>query len=251
MELKIHKIESTGSTNDWLRTLEPDSCPIHVAVAEYQTAGRGQKGNSWESAPGKNLLFSILIHPSFIDASEQFCLSEIIALSVADAVSEAVCTESADFTVKWPNDIYWKQKKLAGILIENTLQGCSIADCIIGVGLNVNQEEFMSDAPNPVSLRQISGHKFDTSSLLDCIMCHFIAYFEMLQNDSLDIIHNQYMKRLFRKDGLHRYRDAGGEFCASIESVGSNGMLTLRDSDEKLREYEFKQVSYVLPAENE
>ena len=129
--IKWHRSESIGSTNTYLRELgggDP-SFDYEVAVATFQTAGRGQKGNTWESEAGKNLLFSILAHPQNIKVQEQFYISEAIALAVSDSVIAFIGPEYADsVSVKWSNDVYWKDYKMAGILIENTLQGDRILE---------------------------------------------------------------------------------------------------------------------------
>ena len=181
-KIKWHRSDSIGSTNTYLRELnggDPDY-DYEVAVATYQTAGRGQKGNSWESEAGKNLLFSILAHPSGIKVQEQFYISEAIALAVSDSVISAIDPEYASgVSVKWSNDIYWNDYKMAGILIENTLQGSTILDTVVGVGLDVNQEVFVSDAPNPISLKNITGRDFDLEALLSDITDRFIGYMEM------------------------------------------------------------------------
>jgi BirA family biotin operon repressor/biotin-[acetyl-CoA-carboxylase] ligase len=131
-------------------------------VADYQTAGRGCGTNRWESERGRNLLFSLLIRPHGLSANRQFHLSMAISLAISETLGQHV----GDVSIKWPNDIYWRDGKIAGILIEHTLQGALIKDSIIGVGLNVNQREFRSDAPNPVSLWQISGQETNREELL-------------------------------------------------------------------------------------
>lgn len=252
MELRdriiIHHIEQTESTNDWLRqSVEmTDDCLFQVAAAEWQSAGRGQKDNSWESEKGANLLFSIRAVPDFIPASSQFCLSQAIALAVTDALAPLLGDDSKYLSVKWPNDIYWKDFKLGGILIENSLQGSSLADCIIGVGLNVNQKSFLSDAPNPVSIASITGHDTDRTALLESILTNMAGYYRSLQSDGLTSLHTQYMSRLFRRTGLHTFADRDGEFQASIHDVRPDGILILEDSFHRLRSYEFKQVRFIL-----
>ena len=168
--IKWHRSSSIGSTNTYLRELNggDPAYAYEAAVASFQTAGRGQKGNSWESEAGKNLLFSILAHPNNIKVQEQFYISQAIALAVSDSVMAAVGPQYAcDVSVKWSNDVYWKDFKMAGILIENTLQGSNILDTVVGVGLDVNQEVFVSDAPNPISLKNITGHPYQGS----CTLC--------------------------------------------------------------------------------
>lgn len=247
--IAIHQLEQTGSTNSWLREHTDDldmSLLFNVAVTGYQSAGRGQKGNSWESARDENLLFSILACPLFVDASRQFCLSEAIALAVTDAIAPLLGEKASDLSVKWPNDIYWREKKLAGILIENRIQGSHLSECIIGVGLNVNQPEFYSDAPNPVSIRNITGACADRDDLLADILSNMASYYTRIQAGESDQIHRQYMRRLFRRDGLHPYRDGNGMFNAAIESVMPNGIIILRDENGTERRYEFKQVGFIL-----
>ncbi len=249
MAIAIHRLEQTDSTNSWLREHSGNldmSLLFNVAVTGYQSAGRGQKGNSWESARDENLLFSILACPSFVDASRQFRLSEAIALAVTDAIAPHLGEKASDLSVKWPNDIYWRDKKLAGILIENRIQGSHLSECIIGVGLNVNQPEFYSDAPNPVSIRNITGACADRDDLLADILSNMASYYGQIQAGGSDEIHRLYMRRLFRRDGLHPYRDENGMFNAAIESVMPNGIIILRDENGTERRYEFKQVRFIL-----
>ena len=158
-EVNVVRLDAVDSTNSFLRTYTPaDDEPMTVVVADYQTAGRGLGTNTWESEAGKNLLFSVLVHPTMLPVRSQFLLSEAGALALKEALTDYV---KDDIRLKWPNDIYWKDKKLSGTLIETKLAGGRIKDCIFGVGLNVNQEAFHSDAPNPVSLCQILGHEVD------------------------------------------------------------------------------------------
>ena len=247
-EIIICNLEETDSTNIWIRNHNdmPDSCLFKVAIAQFQTGGYGQKGNSWESEKSRNLLFSILSHPSFIDASSQFCLSEAISCAIIDALCDILPQTTGDISVKWPNDIYWKNRKLAGILIENELSGHSISQSIIGIGLNVNQQTFISDAPNPVSLYNITGIMSDRDTILQSILRHFAEYYIQIRDGGNVSIHGIYMRRLFRRDGFHQFHDSTGIFKAKICSVKSNGILVLQDTDDKKREYEFKQVSYIL-----
>jgi len=148
------RLHSTDSTIDFLKHYRPVSPKDMILVtADFQTAGRGQAGNSWESEAGKNLLFGLLFHPREVEANRQFILSQAVALSICETLSDY----AEDIRIKWPNDIYWKDRKICGMLIENTLVGRCIENCIIGAGININQQTFCSDAPNPVSLRQITG----------------------------------------------------------------------------------------------
>lgn len=246
--IKWHRSDSIGSTNTYLRELgggDP-AYDYEVAVADFQTAGRGQKGNAWESEQGKNLLFSILAHPKNIKVREQFYISESIALAVSDSVMAALGPQFArEVSVKWSNDVYWKEFKMAGILIENTLQGDRILDTVVGVGLDVNQEVFLSDAPNPISLKNITGRDYDRDALLSDIVERFKGYME-LQADKRSDVDKLYRNRLFRREGYHRFRDAQGEFEACIEGIHPDGCLMLQTTGGEHRVYEFKQVQFIL-----
>lgn len=247
--IKWHKSDSIGSTNTYLRELKggDPAYDYEVAVADFQTAGRGQKGNTWESEQGKNLLFSILAHPRNIKVRDQFYLSEAIALAVSDAVIAVIGPEFAGgVSVKWSNDVYWKDFKMAGILIENTLQGDRILDTVAGVGLDVNQEVFLSDAPNPISLKNITGRVFDRDALLTDIVDRFIGYMERAEQDRADV-DRMYRERLYRREGYHPFRDAAGEFEACIEGIRPDGCLMLLTRGGEHRVYEFKQVQFILP----
>ena len=248
-KIKWHKSESIGSTNTYLRSLNggDPSYDYEVAVATFQTAGRGQKGNSWESEAGKNLLFSILAHPSSIKVQEQFYISEAIALAVSDSVMAAIGHEYApDVSVKWSNDIYWKDFKMAGILIENTLQGDRILDTVVGVGLDVNQEVFVSDAPNPISLKNITGREFNLEDLLQNIIASFIGYMELETPEQRAKVDALYRSRLYRREGYHKFRDENGIFEACIEGIRPDGCLMLQTPAGQHRTYEFKQVQFIL-----
>ena len=246
--IKWHRSDSIGSTNTYLRELNggDPSYDYEVAVADFQTAGRGQKGNTWESEQGKNLLFSILAHPKGIKVQEQFYISQAIALAVSDAVIAAAGPEFTEgFSVKWSNDIYYKDFKMAGILIENTLQGSSILDTVVGVGLDVNQEVFVSDAPNPISLKNITGRDYDRDALLDDIIARFIGYMELDTPSQRAGVDELYRSRLYRREGYHKFRDAQGEFEACIYGIRPDGCLMLLTRSGEQRTYEFKQVQFV------
>ncbi len=217
----IH-ISETNSTNSYLQTLcakQQGVAAFTTVVADFQTSGRGQRGNSWESEPKKNLLFSFVLFPDFLEARRQFLISQIVSL----AIKEELDSYADDFSIKWPNDIYWKDKKICGMLIENDLMGRNISQSISGIGINVNQEVFHSTAPNPVSLRQITGKQYDIFEILKNIMLRIQSGYELLRNGDTEPIAHRYEKALFRKEGMHRYKDADGEFFARIICVDLKG----------------------------
>ena len=236
MEFQIIHIDETDSTNRWLTT-QGDSTPAEnkVVWADYQTAGRGCGTNRWESQRGKNLLFSMLIHPIDLPANRQFHISMAVSLAICEALGQHI----GALSIKWPNDIYWKNAKICGILIENTLQGGCIKDSVIGVGLNVNQRRFLSDAPNPVSLWQICGREFDREQLLHDIL-------NALDHHLYHDVKEQYCSLLYRRHGYHPYVDDEGAFMAEIVDVEDDGHLLLRDDSGLLRRYAFKEVQFVI-----
>lgn len=238
------RVEETNSTNNYLQTLcdERKVEEFTTVAANFQTSGRGQRGNSWESEPGKNLLFSFVVFPEFLEARKQFLLSQIVSLAIKEELDNYV----ADISIKWPNDIYWREKKICGMLIENDLMGRYISQSIAGIGININQEAFYSPAPNPVSLRQITGKQYDIFEILRNIMVRVQSYYKLLREDDTAIIATRYEKSLFRKEGMHRYRDANGEFLARILSVEPEGKLILEDEMQRKKGYMFKEVEYLL-----
>mgnify|MGYP002623542332 CR=1 FL=1 len=238
MEWKIIHIAETDSTNRWLMAnpcAEGKNLQPVVVWTDFQTAGRGQGSNSWESERAKNLLFSILYHPMDIPANRQFTISMAISMAIVDALEEQI----GDVSIKWPNDIYWRNAKICGILIENRLQGQTIKDSIIGVGLNVNQRKFQSDAPNPISLWQIHGHETDREALLQAILERFTYY----NNKELKQL---YVGKLYRRKGFHPYCDKDGAFMAEFKDVEDDGHLILSRDDGRLSRYAFKEVQFII-----
>lgn len=235
MEFKIIHIPETDSTNRYLRELKAEGDVL--VQTDYQTAGRGCGTNRWESERGQNLLFSLLIHPKQVPASKQFLISMVTANSISKVVSKYV----ENVSVKWPNDIYVGDRKICGILIQNTLQGGTIKDSVIGVGLNVNQLCFVSDAPNPVSLANLTGRTFDREQLLH----ELLEAFEAEWADS-EGVRARYLAQLYRRKGFFRYRDAYGEFVAELVTVEDDGHLVLRCVDGNTHRYAFKEVQFII-----
>ena len=235
--MEIIHLTNITSTNDYLLSLK--SQEDIVAVSDYQTRGKGMGTNRWESEPGKNLLFSILIHPTWIPVNQQYLLSMAEAIALCDTLREV----TDDITIKWPNDIYWKDKKISGTRIDVNLSGGILADMVIGTGINVNQTEFLSDAPNPVSLKQITGREHDREALLKDILERFQPLQQMLKDGGTEEIVRLYHERLYRKEGMHGYKDANGTFMAAIDYVEPSGILHLTLEDGTKREYMFKEVA--------
>ena len=232
MTFETTHLTETDSTNRWMAAHADGR--DRVVWADYQTAGRGCGTNSWESAAGQNLLFSMLIHPTLLAANAQFRISMAISLAIVRALQPL----TGPLSIKWPNDIYWHDGKLAGILIENRLHGQLIRQSIIGVGLNVNQRVFHSDAPNPVSLWQICEHETDREQLLRDILRAFDQY---VGKD----ISAQYLSLLYRRKGFYPYADRDGAFMAELVTVEDDGHLLLRDDNGSQRRYAFKEVTFI------
>ncbi len=237
------RVEETDSTSLYLTRLcqEQEVKEMTVVVTDYQTAGRGQRGNSWESEKGENLLFSTVFYPTFLSARKQFLLSQVVSL----AVKETLDNYAEGFSVKWPNDIFWKEKKICGMLLENDLSGIQIDRCIAGIGININQEEFHSEAPNPVSLWQITNKKESTLDILQQVMERINVYYELLRSGKDAWIASRYERSLFRNSGFHPFRDEQGDFQAMITGIEPGGKLILTDDNGRERRYAFKEVTYL------
>ena len=234
MKWKIVHIDETDSTNRWLKDHGEGTM---VVATDYQTAGKGCGSNAWESERGKNLTFSMLIHPDGIAAREQFHITEVVSVALCRTLQPYIYNK---VEIKWPNDIYVGDRKLCGILIENRLQGNVIVDCIIGIGLNVNQRVFLSDAPNPVSMYQLTGQELDRDELLKAFIENLDQEWQNKTNGS------EYRELLYRKgkDGL--YEDKTGRFVAKLTDVLPDGRLLLVDEEGKEHAYAFKEVRFII-----
>lgn len=243
-KIKIIRLDGVDSTNSYLRHYDGEEGSLMTVVtAEWQTAGRGQGGTSWESEAGKNLTLSVKTRPRGLAAARQFALLEAMALATRDALS----AYAGDMRVKWPNDVYWRDMKISGTLSECAVSGGLITSCVSGIGVNVNQRVFRSDAPNPVSLRSILGRDVDREEVLSLLTSNIERYLRMVNDGLYDDIDKMYGEALYRREGSHGYRDAEGEFMAELERVEPDGHLRLRRADGRVSRYAFKEVSFVLP----
>ena len=244
-DMKILHLDEVDSTNAYTMR-EVDSLDAPVMVTAYrQTAGQGQRGNSWEAEPGKNLTFSILDRPAGLPPMAQFAMSEAVALAVVDFLG----VHGLEAKVKWPNDIYVGDRKICGILIRHSITSTRVDYSVIGVGINANQTEFLSDAPNPVSMAQLTGERYDVGSLYAEIAAIMESRLEHIgEDDYRRAIHSEFMGRLWRGDGKeHPFMDTatGERFVASIADIAVHGPMTLRLTDGSERTYAFKEVAFV------
>lgn len=234
-------LNTVESTNDTVRQYPP----FTLIWADNQTNGRGQRGNTWESEPGANLTFSFKVKPRSLRLDNAFALSEAVALAVVETLHD----EGVTATVKWPNDIYVDRRKICGILIENSVGSSGAVNMsVTGVGLNVNQKTFSSDAPNPVSMFGLAGREFDREALLASFCRRFKSFYKLADGSEDDraALHARYMSALYRKEGFHPFTDNKGPFRAKIASIAPDGMMTLEREDGQRSGYYFKEVEFVI-----
>jgi len=245
--MEVIHLKETNSTNSYIHQLltekkEPEEGTL--VWTGFQTAGRGQNQNKWESERDANLTFSLLLSPNFIPATEQFLLSQVAALGVVDFLS-SFCGLT-DLSIKWSNDIYWRDKKICGMLIENLLSGYSISHTILGIGINVNQTVFKDGAPNPVSVKQINGKSYDLNLAIIAVREAILSRYMQLLRDEKEQIRKDYFNCLYRGKGYFNYKDQSGKFSARIKDIRDNGLLVLETTNGEERVYAFKEVSFVL-----
>lgn len=250
----IH-LDETKSTNSYMAGIAATAKHGTVVYTDRQTAGRGQRGNSWESEPFKNVTMSILLRPENVAPNQQFWLSEISALAVERVLSKYI----GNVSIKWPNDVYYKDSKICGMLIEHSLSGGKINYTIPGIGINVNQRVFLSDAPNPISLANVLGHEVPTSEILDGLVDEILTMCDQLP-EKAEEIHREFLSKLYRRDGFHEYQstirstsadglsvlEEGEHFQARIVNVHPDGMLDLMTTDGHIHTFAFKEVAFIL-----
>lgn len=254
--MKVIHLQEVPSTNTWLLEALTKDAGIEDMTLVYtlrQTNGRGQVGNTWESEEDKNISFSLLLRPVFLPIPQQFLISELCCLGILDGLkklSPVICS-SQELCIKWPNDIYWGDEKLGGILIENRLMGGSFSESVLGVGLNVNQREWFGGAPNPTSLL-LKGIDLTPEQVLESVSdCIATRYCKLKENpDYVSAqIHSEFIKHLYRRVGYFPYRDARTkeQFMASIVDVDPHGPIVLKKANGEYLKYWFKEVQFVLP----
>lgn len=244
--IKLILVDEVDSTNNFLRTYRGvEGERMTVALADFQTAGRGQGENVWESERGKNITFSIKSHPRNLPVARQYVMLEAGALAVRDALADY----ADDITIKWPNDVYYRDYKISGTLSECSVSSAGIRYCILGMGININQREFVGNAPNPISLYGVRGEETDRMEVLRAVVERFDAYLKMVDEGCYDEIDSLYKSALYRRKGFFTYMDEGGRFEAEYHDILTNGHLVLRRRDGTLSEYAFKEVKYRVKSE--
>jgi BirA family biotin operon repressor/biotin-[acetyl-CoA-carboxylase] ligase len=243
-EINYIEVKEVSSTNDHLKkiAIEEELPEGFIVIAKNQTNGKGQSGNFWESEPGKNLTFSILLRPKYINAQNMFLISKAVSLGIIDYLNSL----EKCFKIKWPNDIYYCNKKLGGILIENQLIGNKVNYSIVGIGINVNQKNFTSNAPNPISLKTIFKKDFNKFTLLEGIIKQITIWYEILADGWYDKINDAYFSHLFWDKGFHDFKSENNQFVAKIVSVDADGRITLKTTKGKCSSFYFKEIEFVI-----
>ena len=242
-EVKIQWMEEVDSTNNEALRRISEIDNLSVIAALRQTSGRGQRGNSWLAAEGKNLTFTLVMKfgenafPA-LKATGQFALSRCVTLGIADYLD----SQGINCSVKWPNDIYVRNKKICGVLIENILQGDFLAASAIGIGLNVNQTEFPPQLVNPVSMKALTGNEYDLKAQLPALCGCLLRRLRRYENS------DEYLSKLYRLGTFSEYVDCatGDSFIARITGVTESGLLCLITEKGERKEFAFKEINFVI-----
>ena len=240
----IIELDETTSTQTYL-TQEDERKSFDeftVITAKNQISGRGQGTNIWESENGKNICFSLLLKPLFLNPSEQFIITQIISLAIVDVL---VKYGLQDVMIKWPNDIYVSNNKICGILIQNKIIGNQISHSYIGIGINVNQRKFLF-APNPTSLTLETDKMYDLNKFLnDTLHNIYVRYMQLKENKIIEI-QNKYLSLLLFKGERRKYIYEGREIVATILNVNEFGHLILQQTDETILQCELRQLQFLI-----
>ena len=236
-------LDTVDSTNNYAMARVQAGMASHGMTwfAHEQTAGKGQRGKGWETQPGKNIAMSIVLQPEFLDARQQFYLSATIALVCFEFFSRYAGDETK---IKWPNDLFWRDRKAGGVLIENVFHGKKWKWAIVGIGININQVNFGKAVKNPVSLKQITGKEFDTVALAKELYALLIKKIPELTAKSFDKILEDYNTHLYKLNKNVLLKKEGSIFETVIKAVSAEGQLLTVDAAD--REFDFGEVEWVL-----
>ena len=241
---KYNYLQQLDSTQNFLQSKisERDLPEGYLLHTSFQSGGKGQGVNKWESAAGENLLFSFVLRPHRWKVARQFYISMLVSLALADTVSYYL--PEKQIHIKWPNDIYLDNKKIAGILIENSVVGNAFEWILAGVGLNVNQQKFYSDAPNPVSMAAIKGEKLNVLEVLEQFERRFEPLYSRLLGGEEEEIKELYLRKLYRKGHWHKFKSSAGEFRGKITGVDAFGFLQI-ETEKGIKVFDVKEVEYL------
>ena len=237
----IYHFDTVGSTNDVARDTQYRDGDI--VWADFQTAGRGQRGHTWESRAGENLTFSVVLEPHFLPIAEQFMLLEAVALALSDFFDEV----GVGTKIKWTNDIYVGNRKAVGILIEHNYSGGKLSRTIVGIGINVNQTEFSADIPNPISLSLLTGEKYDRNALLEQFEKCLAVRYSQLKKGEWETLQSDYHTALYRRDEKQLFALPDGTRNEGIiRGVKPTGDLIVEWGNGEKKSYLFKEIEFVV-----
>ncbi|SDL66593.1 BirA family transcriptional regulator, biotin operon repressor / biotin-[acetyl-CoA-carboxylase] ligase [Catalinimonas alkaloidigena] len=240
-------LPSCHSTNDECALLLQQGKAFEGTLisTDHQTAGRGQRGNQWESAANQNLTFSVVLLPTFLRADEQFLLSMAVAVGVREGLArlDHPALDPAALSVKWPNDIYYQDQKLGGLLLENTVRQVSLQHTIAGIGLNVNQANFA--VAKATSLFLLTGTAWDREEVLQSVVQGVERQYLQLRNGQRDTLRAHYLRHLYRYQEVHRFRETDGRtFAGEVVGVSPQGHLVIRE-ETQLRRFGMKEIEFL------
>ena len=240
------ELQSVDSTNNYARSLIHQNMAEHGSVifAQEQLDGKGQRGKQWVSEKNANLILSIIIEPKIVEITEPFQLNICMALAAHTLLSKYI---DRNIAIKWPNDLYWKDKKIGGILIENIFSSGSAANwkwAIAGIGININQTEFPADLPNPVSLKQITGNDHDPVQFAKALCEKINEYFILLKTIGSEKVHDEYNQKLYKRGQLIKIKKSNRVFEAELTGVSSSGKLIVQHGIEE--EFGFEEVEWII-----
>ena len=236
-------LKKTDSTNLYLQDLiKKSKIPEGtMVIAEEQNAGRGQRGNSWESSTGENLTFSFVIYPDFLELRYQFMLSKTIALALFDLLKGYI----EDVKIKWPNDIYIGKKKIAGILLENVIKGTKISNTVVGIGLNINQKSFSEGLPFASSLSLETGNDYKLPIILNDLISNLNIRYNDLKMANFEKLNQQYLNALYQFMEFYDYSANNEVFNAKIIEIEEDGRLCLLTRNNEILKFAFKEVAFL------
>jgi BirA family biotin operon repressor/biotin-[acetyl-CoA-carboxylase] ligase len=213
-----------------------------IVFTNYQSAGRGYSKNRWENEDGKNLLISIVLIPSFINPEDQFQISMTISLGICDFLMRYI----HDCSIKWPNDIYVNNDKIAGIIIESSVSGNQIESTVAGIGLNINQEKFISNAPNPVSLTLLTGRSYDLISCINQLATDIDKRYKQLIAGNSEEIKKEYVSKLYRLNEWCEFRDNKEIYTGRVLTIGEYGRIKIEKQNGEINSYSFKEIEFIF-----
>lgn len=245
MNHPIIRLAETKSTNSYAIRILSDERPEEgcVIITDHQTAGKGTDTNTWESEKGKNLTFSLVLYPT-LAADQQFILNKAISLGIYNFLSAKLTSHKV--SIKWPNDIYIEDRKACGILIQNSVMGNKLDYMIVGIGLNVNQTEFFSNAPNPVSMKMITGLEYNLDKLLQELLNSIFERYNSISAETTGKIENDYQTALYRLDEWHEYIVNDTKFKSRIKGTNTYGQLLLETETDEIIVCDLKEVKFII-----